>query len=237
MLERGHTRGVHTHRSASVQNRVLQPYTMRVTQRGMPPKPLAGVAAQSALNIRLTAEDLNLLDQQVELAAHERLARDGDDASAVSRATLVRRWIRDGARARGLLPPKPVQASLPFAPVVPVVAPVVAPVVPVVAPVVPVVAPVAPPAEEAAPVVPVVAPVAPPRAQRKAPPDVDTVRAALAAARAAGVAQRTIADAVEVDPSTLSKFQNTDPAKHRPLSTERLAALAAFLTKAGHMKR
>ena len=222
MLERGHTRGVHTHRSASVQNRVLQPYTMRVTQRGMPPKPLAGVAAQSALNIRLTAEDLNLLDQQVELAAHERLARDGDDASAVSRATLVRRWIRDGARARGLLPPKPVQASLPFAPV---------------APVVPVVAPVAPPAEEAAPVVPVVAPVAPPRAQRKAPPDVDTVRAALAAARAAGVAQRTIADAVEVDPSTLSKFQNTDPAKHRPLSTERLAALAAFLTKAGHMKR
>ena len=248
----------------------------------MPPKPRDGVAAQSALNIRLTAEDLHLLDQQVEHAARERLARDGDDASSVTRATLIRRWIRDGARARGLLPPRPVQGLLPFAPVA---APVVheAPVVPVVvapsapssqvvheAPVVPVAAaaeeaapvveleheaapvvPVAAAAEEAAPVVapsapssqvvheapvvPVAAPVAP-RTKRKAP-DVDTVRAALLAARAAGVAQRTIADAVGVDPSSLSKFQSKDPAKHRPLSAERLAELAAYLTKEGHLKR
>ena len=115
-----------------------------------------------------------------------------------------------------------------------------APVVPVAAAAeeaAPVVAPSAPSSQvvHEAPVVPVAAPVAP-RTKRKAP-DVDTVRAALLAARAAGVAQRAIADAVGVDPSSLSKFQNTDPAKHRPLSAERLAELAAYLTKEGHLKR
>ena len=182
----------------------------------MPPKPKAGTVAQSALNIRLTAEDLHLLDQQVEIEAQEAAARSGEDAGYldVTRASLVRRWIRVGARAKGLLPPLPVQVSLPFPPVVPVVAP----------------------SAPSSPVVHEAAPVAPPRTKRKAP-DVDTVRAALLAARAAGVAQRAIADAVGVDPSSLSKFQNTDPAKHRPLSAERLADLVAYLTKTGHLQR
>ena len=82
--------------------------------------------------------------------------------------------------------------------------------------------------------------------KRKAPADPDAVRAAMVAAMAAGLTQSKIAAAVMADPSfdglsrtsvasSLSKFEATNPEKHRPLSAERLAALAAVLTKEGHL--
>lgn len=82
--------------------------------------------------------------------------------------------------------------------------------------------------------------------KRKAPADPDAVRAAMVAAMAAGLTQSKIAAAVMADPSfdglsrtsvasSLSKFEATNPEKHRPLWADRLAALAAYLTKEGHL--
>ena len=98
-----------------------------------------------------------------------------------------------------------------------------------VAPVVPEKASEAPPVtaatSEEAPVV-VVAPV-----KRKTPPTPDAVRAALVAATSEPGSQKRIGDAAGIEQSALSKFKKGA----RPLPAERLAALAAVLTKEGHL--
>ena len=65
----------------------------------------------------------------------------------------------------------------------------------------------------------------------KAPVDPDAVRVALKAATSAPGSQKRIADAAGIEPTALSKFKTGA----RSLPDEQLTALAAHLTKEGHL--
>lgn len=209
-----------------------------------PPK--EGVKADAVLNIRLTHEDAALLARSVEAQKADIAARTGLDPAMldVTRASVIRTWIREDAKRRGWLP-APAQGVL-FAeeppPVVPVTEPPAEePVVPVSTTDVKTLVAAAPDlaaavqeaaAREPAPVVPVevdVAELAPvvPVAEHEAP----AVRAAVIAALKKGAKQRQIAKDAGISETSLSRFKTDE----RELPAAELAAVAAVAVVAAEL--
>ena len=180
--------------------------------------------------VPLAADERSKLDRLVD-ARRAELARFGVRVNVTPADVLLHLLgaaTVDSVKVAAVAPVVPEKASeAPTSTAATAPAPVV--VVVDVAPVVPEKASEAPPVtaatSEEAPVV-VVAPV-----KRKTPPTPDAVRAALVAATSEPGSQKRIGDAAGIEQSALSKFKKGA----RPLPAERLAALAAVLTKEGHL--
>ena len=74
----------------------------------------AATAAKSPLNVRLTVDDLDLLGRLVKLQERRVKEKAGDDAIHldVSRASVIRQWIRNAAIGEGMLArPKPAKKA------------------------------------------------------------------------------------------------------------------------------
>ena len=189
----------------------------------MPRKPIheTGTMGGLPLNIRLTNQQHDYLERLAEAERADMAAKLGGFAPPFTRADLIRQWIEHAARARGFAPPAPAPVvSAPGQGMLFPAAVVSAPVQ---------VEPEAPAAVVSAPVQ--VEPETPAK-RRRGKVEPDAVRAALLAALSAGGKQKAIADDAGIDASSMSKFKGDQ----RPLSEDKLRALAGVLRKLGHLR-
>ena len=163
------------------------------------------------LNIRLTKQQHELLERLAAAEKADMAAKLGGFAPPFTRADLIRQWIENAARARGFAPPAPA----PPAPA-------------------PAQGMLFPAAVVSAAVVSAPVQVEPetPAKRRRGKVEPDAVRAALLAALSAGGKQKAIADDAGIDASSMSKFKGDQ----RPLSEDKLRALAGVLRKLGHLR-